>query len=427
MTLLLVNILKNKIPVGHRRAISGVIRKSIRKWMLSTATGMLGLGIVIGEELFDNSRKYRAYSFSSEESIVVDEPYNGVTELPNLITNTSLITRAIGTFTLKKPFVAEVENAELVGSAAVGFDREGNLISETVMPAITDIARYLPNGIPPQTLVLKNIPSFGSPQLDTACSLVNSWSKNYSHWILECLPRLEGLEYYREKTGRKPILIIDPNPPKWKIESLKLLGYDPNDCIPWNGARIKVNRLIVPSFRREEYFPISPAACQWLRQRLLSNLPDVGSKEHSFSPRIYISRAEATGRQVTNEDDVLAALKPFGFVAYTPEIMSFADEVRLFSQAEIVVAPHGSGLANIVFAQNLKVIELFGSSGVPCFLVLAKALGFHYGCLTSDHNLRKNHHVDKYNGIVVNIPKLQVLVEEMLNLDSDRQPVNTVS
>ncbi|WP_039715390.1 glycosyltransferase family 61 protein [Scytonema millei] len=420
------NLLKKKILVGHRIVIYKRIKKSLRKWIFSLFKEKKGFDILTREKLFKNNDKYQILPFGAEENIIISEPFNGVDELPNLIKTTSLLTSAIGKFTLKKPFVAEVINAELVGSAAVGFDREGSLITETVMQDLVNIERYLPNGIPAQTLILKNLPSFGSPQLDTACSLLNWWSKNYSHWIVDCLLRLEGLEYYQEKTGRKLTLIIEPNPPGWKIESLKLLGYELDDCVAWKGSKIKVNRLIVPSFRREQAFPVSPAACQWLRQRLLSNLPNVESKQHSFSPRIYISRAKTTGRKVINEDAVLKALSPFGFVAYAPENMSFADEVRLFSQAEIVVAPHGSGLVNIIFAQNLSVIELFGSTGVPCFLVLAKSLGFQYGCLTADYNSRNNHSFEQNNNIMVDIPKLQVLVEEMLTMRySDRHPVIT--
>lgn len=422
MSLFLVNILntlKKNIPVGHRRASSRMMKNSLRKWIFSTATGKLNLKIVTRKELANDSNKYSFLQFGSEEKIVVSEPHNGVGELPSLITNTSLLAKSVGTFTLQKPFVAEVANAELVGPAAVGFDREGNLISETVMQTITDIERFLPNGIPIPTLIWKNLPSFGSTYLDTACSLVNYLSSNYSHWLLDSLMRLEGLEHYQAQTGRKPVLIVNQKLSGWQRESLKLLGYEPDDCIPWNKSKIKVNRLIVPSFRREQNFLMSPAACRWLQQRMFSNLPKVEGNQPSFSPRIYISRAQSTGRQVINEDAVLSALKPFGFVAYTTENMSFADEVRLFSQAEIVVAPHGSGLANIVFAQNLSVIELFGSSGVPCFLVLAKALGFQYGCLTSDRNNNwRNHHAEKYNGIMVDIPKLQALVEEMISMRS---------
>ncbi|MBE9019500.1 glycosyltransferase family 61 protein, partial [Chroococcidiopsidales cyanobacterium LEGE 13417] len=68
-----------------------------------------------------------------------------------------MLTGSIGKFTLNKPFVAEVINAELVGSAAVGFDREGGLITETVMQNLVNIEKYLPNGIPAQTLILKNL------------------------------------------------------------------------------------------------------------------------------------------------------------------------------------------------------------------------------------------------------------------------------
>jgi len=62
---------------------------------------------------------------------------------------------------------------------------------------------------------------------------------------------------------------------------------------------------------------------------------------------------------------------------------------RLFSQAEIVVAPHGAGLTNILFAENLIVIELLVHMLFQAFS-LAKVLGFHYGCLASDHNQRNS-------------------------------------
>jgi hypothetical protein len=130
---------------------------------------------------------------------------------------------------------------------------------------------------------------------------------------------------------------------------------------------------------------------------------------------------------VINEDEVLAALAPLGFVSYTMEELSFEDEVRLFSQAEIVVATHGAGLTNMIFApQNLTVIELFSSSadsfGSACFFVLAQALGFRYGCLGANPNPKKTR--EKYNGIMVNAARLLELVKEMLSQASDHQLVS---
>lgn len=402
----MINALKKKILIGRRKAIIGKIKYPLRTWMNSTALGKFGKNRVTREELLNNTKKYHTLQFGTEESIVVSEPYNGLDKLP------SLISSKIGTFTLKKPFVCEVANAELVGPTAIGFDKNGNIISETVTPLDKGVKR----GIPLRTWISLKLPSFGTPKLDVAFSLVNCRARrNYWHWIGDCLTRIEGLEYYQEYTGRKPVLIIDANPPTWKTESLRLLGYEPNDCIHWDRSRIEVKRLIVPSFRREQSL-VSPSSCRWLRQRIFSNFPDTGIENTSFSSRIYISRSKSAGRQVINEDKLLEALNPFGFVAYTLENMSFLDQVRLFSQAEIVVSPHGAGLANMIFAQkSIIVIELFGSFVIPVYFNLAKALGFQYGCLIPSHNVR-NQYSAKFDDIIVDTSKLRDLVVEMLSI-----------
>jgi len=88
----------------------------------------------------------------------------------------------------------------------------------------------------------------------------------------------------------------------------------------------------------------------------------------------------------------------------------------------------------MIFAQNLIVIELFGSFGIPTLFLLAKALGFQYGCLV-DHNGRNQYSekfngimvdIDKfqaqYNGIMVDVARLRDLVAEMLHIYSDPSP-----
>jgi len=392
--------LKRKILGRRSQGISNLVREPLRKWLFSIATGKLDLKIVTRKELFNG--KYNIIQFGSEESIVVSKPHNSSDELP------ALIAKTIGTFTMDKPFVVEVNNAQLCGSAATGFDENGNILSETITGTPTKSLKSLPT----RTLALKSLPSFGTPQIDTACSLVGH--SGYFHWLMDSLTRIEGCEYYYEQTGRKPILLINSNPSIWKIESLRLLGYEPGDYIQWNSSRIKFKKLVVPSFRREQDL-ISPAACCWLRERTVSNLPILMNEEVKFSPRIYISRSKISARQVINEDELLEALTPFGFVSYTLENMSYTDEVRLFSQAEIVVAPHGAGLTNIIFAKNdLIVIDLFGSYGSPCFFFLANALGFHYGYLASDKSFTMER-IKSYDGIRVDVPKLRDLVEEMLH------------
>lgn len=61
--------------------------------------------------------------------------------------------------------------------------------------------------------------------------------------------------------------------------------------------------------------------------------------------------------------------------------MSFADQVQLFGEAEIIVGPHGAGFANAVFAQpGATLIELFSPHYINgCFWALANACGHRYG------------------------------------------------
>jgi hypothetical protein len=54
-------------------------------------------------------------------------------------------------------------------------------------------------------------------------------------------------------------------------------------------------------------------------------------------------------------------LESYGFDSYVLEDLSFYEQVDLFSSAEIVVGPHGAGFTNTIFADDLTLLELFGS------------------------------------------------------------------
>src|SRR5690606_29148055 len=92
----------------------------------------------------------------------------------------------------------------------------------------------------------------------------------------------------------------------------------------------------------------SPFAVRSLRSRAYAAIPPEGRK---FAERIYVSRTLARQRRVQNEDELVSLLERYGFAKYIPEQMPFEDQVRLFRDAKAVVAPHGAGLANLVFAR----------------------------------------------------------------------------
>ena len=112
-------------------------------------------------------------------------------------------------FSLNKPFVCELENIELIGVDASGFTDKGELIEETKG------FWWSKN----RDLEKKEQPITNT--YDIVCSLINSCSKCYFHWITECLTKLEGVEHYIKKTGNKPKILINARPTKWQLESLE--------------------------------------------------------------------------------------------------------------------------------------------------------------------------------------------------------------
>lgn len=383
-----------------------LLRSSSREqWLLPLILKILKVRIITNNELRTNHRKYHSIAFGNTEYIKTGNSYV-IGETPIGIRD-----RSNQEFTLVNPWISEVDNAELVGSNAVGFNEDGNIISPSTLPPKEHLNHRFEGGLPIKTLSIKTLPALKTIQLDTACSLVNHWSKNYYHWIVDCLTRIEGVEYYQKQTGCKPLLIINSHPTSWQIESLKILGYQPEDYIEWNSSKAKVKKLVVPSFRRQGEW-VAPSSLHWLRQRILNNLPASEVNQVSYSPNIYISRAKASGRRVINEDEVMEFLRPLGFVSYSLEGWSFAEQVRLFATAKNIIAPHGAGLTNMIFApQNTTVIEFVTPWVSSGYFVPSQILGFQHGCLEC-HQPYSQKLRETRGDLMVDIANLKSLVEQ---------------
>lgn len=381
-----------------------LLRRATReKLIIPVIIKLLNIRIISNTELRTNIQKYHAIYFGSEEFIKTGSS-KIVGNMPISIQH-----RSLQEFNLLNPWISEINDAELIGLFATGLDEKGNIISSSTLPPIEDLSHRFEGGLPANTFLAK-LPVVKTIELDLACSLVNSWSKNYYHWIIDCLVRLEGVEYYQQHTNSKPLLIINSNPTSWQIESLKLLGYTPEDYIQWNVAKAKVKKLVVPSFRRQGEW-VAPSSLHWLRERILNNLPPGNENKLNYPENIYISRSKASGRRVINENEVLEFLKPLGFVCFSLEGMSFVEQVRLFSTAKNIIAPHGAGLTNMIFApKNTNVVELINPWVSSSYFVPAQILGFTHAALECQQSYIQKLRRSK-GDLVVDISKLKRLIK----------------
>ena len=77
------------------------------------------------------------------------------------------------------------------------------------------------------------------------------------------------------------------------------------------------------------------------------------------SQRIYISRKDAKGRKTLNESELGALLTRFGIRTVVLSEMQVIDQIALFSEVNLVIAPHGADIVSTVCSNKVSLIELF--------------------------------------------------------------------
>jgi hypothetical protein len=99
-----------------------------------------------------------------------------------------------------------------------------------------------------------------------------------------------------------------------------------------------------------------------------------------LGPWIYLARRKAQRRRLENEIDLIERLEARGFAVIDMEDLTGPEQLAAIIAADVVVAPHGGALANLVAARKgTSVIELFHpNKGTLAFAVIAARLGLCY-------------------------------------------------
>ncbi len=203
----------------------------------------------------------------------------------------------------------------------------------------------------------------------------------YFHWMVDVLPRIELLRRSGINLNQIDKFLVNSTHLSFQQKTLKQLGI-PSDKILASDQfpHIQANQLIVPSFPGYLGW-LEPWGIQFLRHTFLTSAIQAKS---GYPERIYISRNSAKHRRVLNETEVMETLKTFGFVSLQLESISLTEQVALFYHAKVIIAPHGSGLTNIVFCQPSAQIAEFVSPHYNrhYYWVISQALGLkHYSLM----------------------------------------------
>ncbi len=242
----------------------------------------------------------------------------------------------------------------------------------------------------------------------TALYIFSLSAENFWHFLYDSIPRIYSAILARPNQ-KLTVLVPDTLPDAFRELLSCVLPKNFDTLSVPQGSWVKVDRLILPSYvsRCENGF-LPAEYYEYIRNCVFKtfNLTPVENP----TERIYISRTHAKHRRILNEDEIIQYLKNYGFKVVCLEKMSFREQVKLFTQAEVIIAPHGAGLATTLFSGKIKILVLYPeNSPTPFFFTQFKGLGQKHYFLTHDQ-------FDENADFKVDLLEFKQVVQEQMKL-----------
>ena len=233
---------------------------------------------------------------------------------------------------------------------------------------------------------------------------------NYYHWMCGTLPFLATYKEYISLDEIDYFYVGEDGISKFHLESLARAGVSPekillNACTSSRILAGITNRFI--GFND----PISYSSYVYTRQ-LFSEFLEYGL--HQPKKRVYIKRGNVSRRRVLNEKVLLEFLEKKDFEIFQMDDKSIEEQAKIFSSAEIIVAPHGAALTNLLFVSpETRIIEILPNGYTNnCFSVLASHAGAKHFYLQGQPTEAFNSNTQEFD-IRVDVNKLSLLLEKV--------------
>ena len=265
-----------------------------------------------------------------------------------------------------RPFIAYFKNALLYGRQFSILDSQNRAFEE----CFTRDRRWR-KGIPKRSEKLKPRKIPGTYKL--ACAESHN---HFCHLFCDVLPRLE---LYEEVPALDSLpYILPPTSYAFAEDANQMMGLWNNGAIQWDDGCWQIEGLyFASSFKK--FCSWTPESATWIRRKLCPEIErkPLGNKLY------YITRRNAF-RPAQNEEEFLTALQSWGLIVVEPDKLSLREQISLFSDARLIMGPHGAGIQNALWApKSCPILELVSPryfSGI--YWTLAESLGNRYGLVT---------------------------------------------
>ena len=245
--------------------------------------------------------------------------------------------------------------------------------------------------------------------------LLNEHSANYYHWLYELMPKLILMNNYimsnENYNKKKYILIIDKNLYTQMLEIIKMIvkfeyqikeleEFDGLFCsqllfcsdfwLSLDNTRFKPN--IISEFFVDKY------AVTLIRDTFKEYL----SHEKPYR-KVYLERKGA--RQLLNEKEIKKLLLKFDFEYVDTSLLTFTEQIKLFSETLVVVGTSGAAFSNIIFMNNVAKAIIFTPNCIAINLYIFQQMA-DVAEIELIHILSKNKHEYIHSDIEISLNEL---------------------
>ena len=196
----------------------------------------------------------------------------------------------------------------------------------------------------------------------------------YYHWMLEILPRLALLERRGTPLASIDRFLVRRIVGDWQLDTLARLGirrsrvFETERRPELHCERVlHVELACGINLKMPRFVPL------WARHAFAAEAVD--------GPRtkLYVGRPPGVRRGVSNEAAMRPLLEAAGFEIVVMEGRTVAEQAALLARADVVIAPHGGALTNMIFCRpGTKVVELLSRHVYPYYYGLAAMCGHRY-------------------------------------------------
>jgi hypothetical protein len=273
-------------------------------------------------------------------------------------------------------------------------------------------------------LLIKNKFCTPKTKLTNIIPLMNRLSNNYFHWTAESLTRIALLVKHNPSFKTSYIIAINDDAPAFVTDSLHhLIGWPLNKIIKIKKNEVaKVDNCIMisyPTLRDKStsmYYAYPPYIFKALNAFAFQN---INSASNHTPTHFIISRSNANGRNLVNENELLPHFSAMPLTIVHLEKLNYVEQVRLFQHAKLIIAPHGAGLTNLLYCNdNTVVVELFpigrSFNQTSMYYQISKAIGLRYHILmvksenAKEDMVADNALIDEMKGICVDYKLMEL-------------------